>query len=307
MRTPALKHLLSCRDLDADFIMQLIKTANQYLSHRQLPNWQEKTVCLFFAEDSTRTRCSFEIAAKKIQAKVINFDWRQSSLNKNESYLDTFVNLAAMGTNLFVIRHKEDLFSQKIAANLMENAAIINAGDGCHEHPTQALLDVMTIQQNFSDWKKLKIAIVGDIMHSRVAHSLCHLLLSLEAADIRLIAPEEWLPEAQIHPKHVQCLTDCEQGLKDVDVIVTLRIPKERLEKEMQMTDRDYFVQYGIDADKLKLASKNAIVMHPGPINRGIEITSEVADGKQSKILTQVRNGVLMRMAIMDYLFRQQG
>lgn len=306
MHTPPLKHLLSCRDLDADLILQLIQTANQYLSHHPHPAWHQKTICLFFVEDSTRTRCSFEIAAQKIQANVIHFDWQRSSLNKNETYLDTFANLAEMGVNLFVIRHKEELFSQKIAAGLTANAAIINAGDGCHEHPTQALLDVMTIQQNFSDWEKLKVAIVGDIIHSRVAHSLCHLLLSLEVADIRLIGPKEWLPETQIHPKHVQCLTDCRQGLKEVDVIVTLRIQKERLEKEMQMCDQDYFSQYGIDTHKLKLAHQNAIVMHPGPMNRGIEIASEVADGKQSRILTQVRNGVLMRMAIMDYLFRRQ-
>jgi aspartate carbamoyltransferase catalytic subunit len=301
-----INHLLNARDLDVTLVEHFISRANELLKAGKFPQWSEKFLCMFFAENSTRTRISFEIAAKKINAHVINFDLQSSSLRKNESYFDTFENLVQMGIRLFVLRHSEELFPQLIAEKLNTRAIIINAGDGCHEHPSQALLDVMTIAQTYSKWEKLKVAIIGDILHSRVAHSLCHLLLTLGVEDIRLAGPKDWLPENAIHPRHVNCMTNCRQAIEGADVIVTLRIQKERLHTQMQMNLQEYFHAYGIDSNKLKLASKNAIVLHPGPLNRGIEIADDVADGSQAKILQQVRNGVMMRIAIMDYLFKCQ-
>jgi aspartate carbamoyltransferase catalytic subunit len=258
------------------------------------------SVANLFFEPSTRTRNTFEIAAMRSSANVINVDLANSALKKNEALMDTMHTLKAMQIDMFVIRHKQSGLPHHVAQHL-DGVAILNAGDGTNSHPTQALLDMLSIRQHKSNFESLSVAIVGDITHSRVAHSDIQALKTLGTTDIRLIAPEG-LQHDSARCKAVTCFSDIESGLKDCDVIIVLRLQKERMIEADIPNEQEYFENYGLTAERLALAKKDAIVMHPGPINRGVEIDSSVADGEQSIVLQQVTNGIAVRMAVMQIL-----
>lgn len=297
-----LKHFISIQDLSPTIISKLLCRAERFQKDLRdsSTSLKNKWIANLFFEPSTRTRCSFEIAAKKLGAEVLNFDTQTSSIQKGEEVLDTLKTLEAMGCDIAVIRHSHDGIIHSIA-NQLEKMCVVNAGDGQNEHPSQALLDMLTIRQHKSDFSKLSIAFVGDIAHSRVARSDMFALQMLGTTDIRAIAPASLLP-TDVQTFNVQVFHDLKQGLQDVDVIIALRMQKERMaEKENINVDaisRDYI----ITTNALTAAKKEVIVMHPGPLNRGIEIASEVADGPHSVILQQVVNGIPARMAIFDYL-----
>lgn len=299
-------HLLSIKDINKAQAEQLLTSAQGFADAGLTVSWAYKSCCLFFAENSTRTRCSFELAANKLNLAVIQFDATTSSLNKSESLLDTCLNLAAMGIDLFVVRHRQEGVLQQLLPDLPKSVAMINAGDGCNEHPSQALLDVMTMRQCFADISQLRVAIVGDIAHSRVTNSLTQLLLLLGVKDIRLAGPPELLPERSEQRQGCYYFEKLAPALEEVDVLVCLRIQKERLTAQLSMTDADYRKHYGITEAVARQLKSSAIIMHPGPVNRGVELDAEVADGPRSVILKQVQNGVYMRIAMMDYLFRLQ-
>jgi aspartate carbamoyltransferase catalytic subunit len=260
----------------------------------------DMSVANLFFEPSTRTRNTFEIAAMRSSANVINVDLANSALKKNEALMDTMHTLKAMQIDMFVIRHKQSGLPHHVAQHL-DGVAILNAGDGTNSHPTQALLDMLSIRQHKSNFESLSVAIVGDITHSRVAHSDIQALKTLGTTDIRLIAPEG-LQHDSARCKAVTCFSDIESGLKDCDVIIVLRLQKERMIEADIPNEQEYFENYGLTAERLALAKKDAIVMHPGPINRGVEIDSSVADGEQSIVLQQVTNGIAVRMAVMQIL-----
>lgn len=299
------QHLLDIESLSIDTINNILRTAQGIPKNRNqiIKNLNGKEVCNAFFEPSTRTRCSFEIAAKRLGLTVINFDAKTSSTKKGESLLDTFQALSAMGINVFVVRHSESGVPQFLADNLPSTVSIINAGDGHHAHPTQALLDIFTIQQHKAELNTLSIAIVGDISHSRVARSQIALLRKLGVNDIRLIAPTGMIP-TDLNGASLTHFTQLNQGIQDADVIIALRIQQERMQNTEIPNFAEYFQQYGIKPENLQHAKKDAIVLHPGPINREIDIASVVADGPQSVILEQITNGVAIRMAILDLLLR---
>ena len=297
----SLQHLLDIATLPKKNIEQILTKALEFSQKTAPTSLTGKTICNAFYENSTRTRCSFEIAAKRLGATVINFNVDTSAVQKGESLLDTFRTLHAMHVDQFVIRHQLEGIQAQIAADLGESAAVINAGDGCHEHPTQALLDALTILQHKPDLTKLSIAIVGDITHSRVAGSLMQIFAKLGVPDVRLIAPHTLQPET-LPADNLTTTDNLSAGLQDVDVVIALRIQKERmLASEIPNFD-EYFRQYGITQPALTAAKPDAIVMHPGPVNRGIDISNDVMDGPQSVILEQVANGVAVRMAVMALL-----
>ena len=297
------QHILSIQDFNRTQIYQILDQASTWVNPADelihpAPLLANKTVINLLFENSTRTRSSFELAAKRLGAVVLNFNAGISSVRKGETLFDTVDNLAAMGADLFVIRHPEELAPAKVAAHLGQKAWVINAGDGCNEHPTQALLDMFTIQRYKKDFTRLSVAIVGDIRHSRVAHSDLQALIALGVPDIRLVGPTELLPAVTPGP-NVSLHHDLAAGIKDADVVIMLRIQKERMQAATLPVAADYFAQYGLTENKLKSAKPDAIVMHPGPINRAVEIESAVADGAQSVILRQVTFGVAVRMSIM--------
>ncbi len=293
--------LLSIADLTPNSIIHILETARRFLGpDGHIPKsslLSGKMVANVFFEPSTRTRTTFEIAAKKLSADVLNFNAQISSISKGESLLDTMSNLQAMHVDLFIIRHNENDAPELIAKHLPPNTPIINAGDGTHAHPTQALLDVFTIQQHKPDFTKLKIAIVGDILHSRVARSQIDAFRALGVKEIRVVGPKALLPES-IHEMGVKVYHNLAEGIRDVDVVSLLRLQRERMQEALLPNEKDYFKEFGLTKEKLKAAKPDAIVMHPGPINRGIEIASDVADGSQSVILEQVSNGIAVRMAV---------
>jgi len=299
------QHLLSIQGLDKQLILQIFNNAENFLEQK---DWKSnkysslngKTVCNLFFENSTRTQTTFEIAAKRLSANVINLDIATSSQSKGESILDLINNLIAMSVDIFVIRHSEPGIPELLAKSIKSNVHFINAGDGNREHPTQGLLDVFTIRKYKKDFSKLKVAIVGDIKHSRVARSEIHALSILGVSEIRLIGPKKLIPE-DIKGIKLKSFYNMEDGLDDVDVIMMLRIQKERMQGIIPSKE-EYFKTFGLTKDLLKIAKKDAIVMHPGPINRGMEIESEVADSKQSVILSQVTYGIAIRMAVMTML-----
>lgn len=306
MSTLGLRHLLDIESLSLDVIFQILNAGNEYLNKSHWKNRSKadsKILCNAFFESSTRTRCSFELAAKRLGIEVINFDVSTSSTLKGESLLDTFRALTAMKIDAFVVRHQEVGIPKFLAENLPPTISIINAGDGHHAHPTQALLDVMTIQQHNPNFMTLSIAIVGDISHSRVARSQIALFRKLGIKDIRLIAPAALIPSEFIGKEFSQ-FSQLNEGLQDVDVIIVLRIQKERMQDADMPNFYDYFQHYGIKSENLLHAKKGAIVMHPGPINREIDIASQVADGSQSVILKQITNGVAIRMAVLNHLLQ---
>jgi aspartate carbamoyltransferase catalytic subunit len=301
-----LHHLLSLEGLPADVLRQILDTAESFVGVTQrevkkVPLLRGKAVFNLFFEPSTRTRTTFEIAAKRLSADVINLAINASSQSKGESVLDTVANLAAMQADMFIVRHAASGAPYLIARHVAPDIHVINAGDGRHAHPTQGLLDMYTIRHYKGDFTKLRIAIVGDILHSRVARSQIHALTTLGCPEIRVIAPKTLLP-AQVNRLGVQVYPDMKSGLKDVDVVMMLRLQNERMNGALLPSAQEFYKYYGLTEDKLALARPDAIVLHPGPMNRGVEIDSSVADGKQSVILPQVTFGIAIRMAVMSIL-----
>ncbi len=301
-----LKHLLTIEGLPHAILQQILDTAESFVGVaerevKKVPLLRGKTVCNIFFENSTRTRTTFEIAAKRLSADVINLDVRSSSRSKGETILDTVDNLTAMHADMFVVRHAESGAAHFIARHVEPHIHVINAGDGRHAHPTQGLLDVFTIRRYKPDMHNLRVALVGDVLHSRVARSEIHALTTLGVPEVRVIAPKTLLPE-HVEKLGVQVYHDMREGLKDVDVIMMLRLQSERMSGAMLPSAQEYFKCYGLTQEKLALAKPDAIVMHPGPMNRGVEIDSSVADGSQSVILPQVTYGIAVRMAVMAIL-----
>jgi aspartate carbamoyltransferase catalytic subunit len=303
------KHLLSINDLSADEAMEILNTASELAKisdgpMKKLPTLRGRTVVNLFFEDSTRTRISFESAAKRLSADVINFSAKGSSVSKGESLKDTAQTLQAMGADAVVIRHGASGAAQRLADSGWISASVINAGDGTHEHPTQALLDAYTIRSKFPEFNKsfkgLRVAIVGDILHSRVARSNVLLLTKL-GATVTLVAPPTLIPVGVVD-WNVKVSYDLDSVLKDIDVLMMLRVQSERMANSFFPSEREYSRGYGLDITRLNSLSSNAIVMHPGPMNRGLEISAESADSHKSVVLAQVSNGVLVRMAVLYQL-----
>tara|TARA_B110000003_G_scaffold276479_1_gene323194 strand:- start:164 stop:1120 length:957 start_codon:yes stop_codon:yes gene_type:complete len=300
-----LQHLLEIEGLPKDLLIEIFDMAETFLKTSQrdvknVPLLRGKTVCNLFFENSTRTRTTFEIAAKRLSADVINLDISSSSQSKGESIIDTVNNLIAMSADIFVIRHSKPGVPKFISENIDQSVHVINAGDGNNAHPTQGLLDAFTIRKYKKDFTKLKVAIIGDILHSRVARSEIQALSILGVPEIRLVGPKELIP-SDLDGINIKSYFNMEEGLKGVDVIMMLRLQKERIEGGVPSKE-EYFKNFGLNKKLVKLAKKDAIIMHPGPINRGVEIESEVADSKQSVILSQVTYGIAIRMAIMTML-----
>lgn len=303
--TIQLPHLLGIRDLDKNTITYLLDRAEYFLENTIAKNGvldtlRGKVIANLFFENSTRTRNSFEIAEHRLGAIVLSPDMKQSSTAKGELLIDTVRNLEAMGVALLVIRHSNNHLAQFLAMELHERVAVINAGDGHNEHPTQALLDLLTIRQHFPDFSKLIVAIAGDVAHSRVARSLVLALELMGVATIRIIAPKNFQPKEEPDFKNCYVFDQMDAGLKDADVVYMLRIQKERMLEAEYPKDELYFKEFGLTEARLKIAKSSAIVMHPGPMNRGIEIESSVADGPQSVILQQTKNSVAVRMAVIE-------
>ncbi|MCA3180139.1 MAG: aspartate carbamoyltransferase catalytic subunit [Burkholderiaceae bacterium] len=301
-----LRHLLTIEGLPKQNIVQILDTASSFLevSDRQVkkvPLLRGKSVFNLFFENSTRTRTTFEIAATRLSADVVNLDVRTSSTSKGESLLDTIDNLAAMHADMFVVRHAQSGAPYMIAQHVGPGLHVINAGDGRHAHPTQGLLDMYAIRHFKKDFTNLTVAIVGDILHSRVARSDIHALTTLGVPEVRAIAPLTLLPPG-LEQMGVRTFTDMREGLRGVDVVIMLRLQNERMRGALLPSAQEYFKHYGLTAEKLALAKPDAIVMHPGPMNRGVEIDSAVADGAQSVILEQVTFGIAVRMAVMSIL-----
>jgi aspartate carbamoyltransferase catalytic subunit len=301
-----LKHLLSTEGLPKAIINQILDTAESFVGVaerevKKVPLLRGKTVCNIFFENSTRTRTTFEIAAKRLSADVINLNVNTSSQSKGETILDTVDNLTAMHADMFVVRHSQSGAAHFIAQHAEPHIHIINAGDGRHAHPTQGLLDVFTIRRYKPELHNLRVALVGDVLHSRVARSEIHALTTLGVPEIRVIAPKTLLPE-HVEKLGVHVYHDMAAGLKDVDVVMMLRLQNERMTGALLPSAQEYFKTFGLTQEKLDKAKPDAIVMHPGPMNRGIEIDSSVADGRQSVILPQVTYGIAVRMAVMSIL-----
>ena len=299
-------HLLSIEGLPREVLTLILDTAGTFLSVndrevKKVPLLRGKSVFNLFFENSTRTRTTFEIAAKRLSADVINLDIARSSAAKGESLLDTIANLSAMHADMFVVRHGESGAPYLIAQHCAPHVHVVNAGDGRHAHPTQALLDMYTIRHYKPDFSGLVVAVVGDIVHSRVARSDIHALSTLGAAEIRVVGPKTLVP-ADIAPMGVRVCHDLASGLRDADVVIMLRLQNERMSGAMLPSAGEFAKSYGLTADKLALAKPDVIVMHPGPINRGIEIDSAVADGTHSVILPQVTFGIAVRMAVMSII-----
>lgn len=303
-------HLLTAEGLPKRILTQILDQAAAYVENGELLNkkWTDlagTSVFNLFFENSTRTRTTFEIAAKRLSGDVFNLNIQASSTAKGETLLDTIHNLEAMGANLFVVRHSESGAAHLIARHVKKGIAVVNAGDGRHAHPTQAMLDMFTIRHFKGDFTKLRVAIVGDVLHSRVARSQIHALTTLGCPEVRVIAPKTLLPTG-IEQLGVHVYHDMAEGLKDVDVIAMLRLQNERMAGAFLPSTQEFFKYYGLTPEKLALAKPDAIVMHPGPMNRGVEIDSAVADGTQAVILPQVTFGIAIRMAVMAIVARNQ-
>ncbi|MGR8930649.1 MAG: aspartate carbamoyltransferase catalytic subunit [Gammaproteobacteria bacterium] len=306
-----LKHFLTIEGLDKTLLTEILDTAESFAGLpeqqvKKVPLLRGKTIVNLFFENSTRTRTTFELAATRLSADVLNINIATSATSKGESLLDTIRNLEAMHVDMFVVRHALSGAAHFIAEHTAPHISVINAGDGQHAHPTQAMLDMFTIRQHKKGFEGLKIAIVGDILHSRVARSQIAALNTLGVDEVRVIAPLTLLP-ADVESMGVIPIQDMAEGLSDVDVVIMLRLQKERMNSAFLPSESEYFRCYGLTEAKLKHAKPDAIVMHPGPINRGVEIASSVADGPQSVILQQVSNGISVRMAIMSMVLGSHG
>lgn len=300
-----LRHFLTIEGLSRELLLRIMDVAESFGSVteqtvKKVPLLRGKSVVNLFFENSTRTLATFELAAKRLSADVLNLNIRTSSTAKGETLLDTIRNLEAMHVDIFVVRHAESGAAHFIARHCAPHVSVINGGDGRHAHPTQAMLDMFTIRRaKGADFARLKLAIVGDILHSRVARSQIAALKTLGAGEIRVVAPKTLLP-AQVESLGVVPYTDLDAGLADVDVVMMLRLQKERMSGAYLPSESEYFRCFGLTEQRLAKAKPDAIVMHPGPINRGVEIDSSVADGPQSVILQQVGHGIAVRMAILS-------
>lgn len=299
-----LQHLLDIEGLDHSLITAILDYTAEFIDIndrdvKKVPLLQGKTVANLFFEASTRTRTTFELAAKRLSADVLNINIGTSATSKGESLLDTVKNLEAMQCDMFVIRHADSGAAHFLAQHIAPHVSVINAGDGQHAHPTQALLDMFTIRRHKPDFTTLTVAIVGDIMHSRVARSQIHALNLLKTGEVRVVAPKTLMPIG-IETLGVNVFYDMDAGIRDADVVIMLRLQKERMLSASLPSEHEYFRAYGLSRERLKLAKRDTIVMHPGPANRGVEIESAVADGPQSVILEQVTTGIAVRMAVMS-------
>ncbi|WP_297911099.1 aspartate carbamoyltransferase catalytic subunit [Thiomonas sp.] len=299
-----LRHLLSIEGLPRDVLLHIMDTAQGFMSFgerevKKVPLLRGKSVFNLFFENSTRTRTTFEIAAQRLSADVFNLDIQRSSTAKGESLLDTIANLEAMDADIFVVRHSQSGAPFLIASHTPDHVHVVNAGDGRHAHPTQGLLDMMTIRHYKRDFHALTVAIVGDIVHSRVARSDIHALTTLGVAEVRAVGPKTLVP-GDLRDMGVRVCHDIEQGLRDADVVIALRLQNERMAGGLLPSASEFHMMYGLTPERLRLARADAIVMHPGPINRGVELDSAVADGPQSVILPQVRFGIAVRMAVLS-------
>jgi len=302
-----LRHFLSIDGLSKDILISILDQAQKFApiiddsgrSSKNVPLLRGKTIANLFFEPSTRTRTTFELAEKRLSADVLSLDIKTSAASKGESLLDTLTNLIAMRIDMMVVRHANSGAAHFIASRMPEGISIINAGDGRHSHPTQAMLDMYTIRHYKKDFENLSVAIIGDLEHSRVARSQIKALSILGCKDIRLVAPDTLMP-ASARALGVKPFNKIAKGLQGVDVIIMLRLQTERMQQADLPSAQEYFKYYGLDRRRLALAKDNAIVMHPGPINRGVEIASNIADSMQSVILQQVTFGISVRMAILS-------
>jgi aspartate carbamoyltransferase catalytic subunit len=301
-----LQHLLTIEGLPRAILTHILDTAESFVGVterevKKVPLLRGKSVFNLFFEPSTRTRTTFEIAAKRLSADVINLNIAVSSQSKGETLLDTVDNLCAMHADMFVVRHGSSGAPHLMARHVAPHVHVINAGDGRHAHPTQGLLDLYTIRHYKKDFSNLSVAVVGDVLHSRVARSLIHALTTLGTPDVRIVGPKTLLP-AGAEQLGVRVCHDMREGIKDCDVVVMLRLQNERMKGPLLPSAQEFFKSYGLTPQKLALAKPDAIVMHPGPMNRGVEIDSAVADGPHSVILPQVTFGIAVRMAVMSIL-----
>ncbi len=296
-----LKHFLNIKNLSESHIIDIINKAEEFHTNKGIPSYTGKVVASLFFEPSTRTKTTFELASKKISADFINIDISNSSTLKGESILDMIKTIEAMSCQMFIVRHSVTGTAHYIAESVSKDISVINAGDGSNEHPTQAMLDMFTIKRHKGGFENLKVSIVGDILHSRVAKSLIYALNILSTKEINIVGPKKLIPE-NYKEMNVNYFSKMNEGIENSDVIIMLRLQKERMHDALISLD-SYYEDYGLNQTRLKLAKKDVIVMHPGPINRGIEIESSVADGPNSVILNQVSYGISVRMAIMSTLF----
>jgi len=299
-----LRHLLTLNGLGRKRIVALLDRAaalrESWRDGALPPLLAGRTIMNLFFEDSTRTRTSFELAARRLGGTVVNFDIARSSTNKGETLEDTLATLEAMEADAFIVRHKDNGTPARCAAHA-RRAAIVNAGDGNHAHPTQGLLDLLTIRDRKADIEGLNVTICGDVRHSRVARSDIDGLVALGAGEIRICGPAALLPDRAEFPG-CRIIENFDEALADCDVVIMLRLQKERMQGALGLAETDYFAAYGLTPARLAKARKDALVMHPGPMNRGIEIADAVADGPQSVILEQVANGIFVRMAVLAEL-----
>jgi aspartate carbamoyltransferase catalytic subunit len=299
-----LRHFLAIENLPRSLLTEILDTAAGFVSVgdrsvKNVPLLRGKTSVNLFFEPSTRTRTTFELAAKRLSADVLNMDIAHSATSKGESLLDMLRNLEAMASDLFVVRHADSGAAHFIARHVTPDVAIINAGDGRHAHPTQAMLDMYTIRHYKGGFEGLTVAIVGDVLHSRVARSQINALLTLGAEEVRVIAPRTLLP-ADVESLGARVFTELEPGLKDADVVIALRLQRERMQSALLPSEAEFYRLYGLNEERLRGARPDCIVMHPGPMNRGVEIDSALADGERSVILHQVTFGIAVRMAVMS-------
>ena len=299
-------HLLNISNMSREQIFEILDLAETYVDNNQKKynDLEGKTIASLFFEPSTRTKTTFELASKRLSADFINIDISNSSTSKGESIVDMIKTLEAMSCDMFIVRHSISGTPHYIAREVGTKISVINAGDGIHAHPTQAMLDMYTIRKYKKEFDNLKVAIVGDILHSRVAKSLITSLTILSVKNINIIGPKILMPE-NLNDLNVEYFENLEDGISECDVVIMLRLQKERMHEALISTD-DYYKKYGLTTKKLQSASKEVIVMHPGPINRGVEIDSEVADGNNSVILDQVTSGISIRMAIMSMIMKNR-
>lgn len=299
-----LRNFISLEQLPQSTLELILDTAAGFVdvgarSIKKVPLLRGKTVANIFFENSTRTRNTFELAAKRLSADVLNVDVARSATSKGETLRDMFWNMRSMGADMFIVRHADSGAAHFIASQVTPDVAVVNAGDGRHEHPTQAMLDMYTLRHFKGDFDKMSVAIIGDILHSRVARSQIIALNTLGCKDIRIVGPRTLLP-SDAESLGVSVHYSLEEGIKDVDAIVALRLQKERMASALLPSEAEFFKLYGLTEQRLGWAKPDAIIMHPGPINRGVEIASDVADGNKSVILQQVTFGIAIRMAVLS-------
>ena len=299
-----LRHFLSIEGLNRPLLTEILDTAERFTqvgnqSAKKVPLLRGKTIANLFFEPSTRTRTTFDLAEKRLSADVLNININNSATTKGETLLDTLQNLTAMQIDMFVVRHSASGAAHFIAQHVPGGVSVINAGDGRHAHPTQAMLDMFTIRKYKEDFTRLRVAIVGDVMHSRVARSQIHALNMLGCPEVRVIAPKTLCP-SHVENLGVHFTHNMEEGLEGVDVVIMLRLQNERMRGANLPSKDEFFRIYGLTESRLQCAATDAIIMHPGPMNRGVEIESSVADSQHSVILQQVTNGIAVRMAVLS-------